>query len=320
MRPRTQRRILAFTLVELLVVIAIIAILMAILLPVLQKVRRKAIVLVCPIVYHGFEDNALHLTDTQGNYDLQLTPSYGWFHAYRPGHVMWSPSGLKIGYELNNWPCGPGGIACMAILDPSSGYVIKHKSMPSTSRSYFWGWVDSNTFIEEADSTIYFRDADTGAIRQTINRGPRIAQGPVHTLAPGSSGHFIGGYRGSICFIRKDFTVGKTIWAPPEGSTMHADVEDYGLDVDPTGRWVGWTMSGKPSGPAFKRINDPPWVQPTMPKLNGSFGRWTDDGNILMVTGTGFAVVDKSGKLVRSIPTPVSPVSGTTSVRRYGHQ
>src|SRR5437660_957027 len=88
----------AFTLVELLVVIAIIAVLISILLPVLQKARRKAVVLASPIVYESPKDNTLRLCDPRGNYNMEVTPSYGWFHARRPGIPMWSPSGQKIGF------------------------------------------------------------------------------------------------------------------------------------------------------------------------------------------------------------------------------
>jgi len=323
MKRFSPSRIRAFTLVELLVVIAIIAVLMAILLPVLQKVRRRVIVLACPIVYQGFEDNALHLTDPNGNYDILLTPSYGWFHAYRPGNIMWSPNGLRIGYELNNWFGGNADKPAMAILDPSSGNVIKHKPMPLGlgARNYFYGWVDSNTFIESTNDAIYYRDADTGDVRQIIKRDHPLAQGRVHTLPPGSPGHFIGGYRGGIRFVRKDFTWGKTLWAPPEGSNLHADVEDYGIDVDPFGQWVAWTMTdGSSASIAFKRITDASWVQPTLLQVRGSFACWTDDGKLLCVADGGLIIIDKSGNVVRRIATPVHTVNGEVSFRRYGHQ
>jgi len=323
MKRFSPSRIRAFTLVELLVVIAIIAVLMAILLPVLQKVRRRVIVLACPIVYLGFDDNALHLTDPNGYYDILLTPSYGWFHAYRPGHIMWSPNGLRIGYELNNWPCGPGGVPAMAILDPSSGNVIKHKPMPLGlgARNYFWGWVDSNTFIEYSSDAIYYRDADTGDVRRIIKNDHRLANGPVHTLPPGSPGHFIGGGGGSIRFIRKDFTWGKTLWAPPEGSNWHADVGDYGIDVDPFGQWVAWTMTdGSYPRIAFKRITDASWVQPTLLQVHAPSPRWTDDGKLLCVAYGGLIIIDKSGNVVRRIATPSWTIPGEVSFRRYGHQ
>ena len=84
----------AFTLVELLVVIGIIAILIAILLRVLQKVRRKAVVLTSPIAYHSWTDNTLRVCDPKGNFNMEVTPSYGWPFDRRPRFAPSSNSRL----------------------------------------------------------------------------------------------------------------------------------------------------------------------------------------------------------------------------------
>src|SRR6266705_792123 len=98
MMKQTPGKRAAFTLVELRVVIAIIAILIAILLPVLQRVRRRDIVLDSPSVYHGYQDYSLHACDPKGNVDTGVTPTYGWFHARRPGNPSWSPPRRGIGF------------------------------------------------------------------------------------------------------------------------------------------------------------------------------------------------------------------------------
>src|SRR5438105_5350241 len=120
MADRAERHSRSFTLVELLVVIAIIAILIAILLPVLQRVRRRAIVLASPIVYYSAGDNTLRLTDPKGNFDIEVTPSFGPDTGRHPGMPMWSPSGQRIGFELNNWGPPSLGPQFMCILNPMS--------------------------------------------------------------------------------------------------------------------------------------------------------------------------------------------------------
>jgi hypothetical protein len=86
---------------------------------------------------------------------------------------MWSPSGQKIGFELNNWPAGLGTEPqYMCILEPMSGIITKHPQSPSVeTRSYFVGWWDDGHFLEGVVGAIHIRDADSGAIENSIFAG-----------------------------------------------------------------------------------------------------------------------------------------------------
>jgi len=168
----------AFTLPELLIVIAIIALLISILLPVLWQVRRRALVLACPIAYVG-EDKVVHLTDPYGKWDLAY-PDARAAQSYQPW-VQWSPSGQGIGVTVST---GPGSWA-PAILDPMSARV---RTYSQAHLSSFTGWCDSSTFLDgDGNGTFCLRDVDNGAIRWTLTV-PGLRNHNVNLLPPNVTG------------------------------------------------------------------------------------------------------------------------------------
>ena len=325
MQGASKARSSAFTLVELLVVIAIIAILIAILLPVLQKVRRRAVVLASPIVYHCYKDNSLHVCDPKGNFDTEVTPSFGWFHARRPGNLSWSSSGRTIGFEVSNWPLGdPSLPQYMCVLDPVSGIITRHLQTNPKPRTYFEGWWDDTHFIENSQGDLYIRSAETGAVLKLIPQGSHNTYGPYHLVPPGLSGRWIvenelHSNEYVVRFIRSDFTAGKTVWLSTN-EPMHPDGEDYPIDVDWLSEWIAWTVSdGNNHKTAIKRVADPSSMKPSYLTFSGYFAQWTEEGNMLFSTDSGWAVLNKSGNLVRSFSAPNGSISWA-SWRHYGHR
>ena len=116
---------------------------------------------------------------------------------------MWSPSGLRIGFELSNWPLGNASIPqYLCVLDPMSGTMIKVPQMPSQPRSYFAGWYDNDHVIEESGGSLYVRDVDTGAVVRKIDQ-PEVGAGPFYTVPVGLPGRWIAVVRGSVRSFRR---------------------------------------------------------------------------------------------------------------------
>ena len=314
----------AFTLVELLIVIAIISVLIAILLPVLTKARRKAMVLASPIVYQG-TDNQLHLTDPSGRMDtpLRFTATQNCPYCHAP--PSWSPSGQHIALRT----FGSGGSYSTAILDPMADTGRKNRAFSSS----FVGWLDSDRYAEGNRSEFFIISAHTGDLldRIDVSATRPLFVAPAPAGSPGPYIAVVNRPPEAITFLRKDFSLGKRLWSPKDGGFKFEQPR-----IDPLGQHVAWTQLRNGYGPesaprqiALKGILDPPHLPPAY--LGREFQSiyfcdWTDQGTLLCnATEDGqrwsLLILDRKGRLVRRLPTAVSPVRGAIAAyRNYGHR
>jgi prepilin-type N-terminal cleavage/methylation domain-containing protein len=305
-----MRRLRAFTLIELLVVIAIIAILIAILLPVCIKIRRRALVLVCPIAYVG-EDGGVYLTDPKGYHSLQISePGTDVLiqHA-SSGPLSWSPSGQCLAYNANI--PGPGGLKTF-FNEPSAGRIWKCPLI-------FSGWIDSETCfgrdrgiykthnLNEAGGTpidgvnLYYGDPFYEAFAPT----------PVGADFPYIASWMVSG-RYEIGWVRKDYRPGRVI-------CKSQDVQAAAYlfpKVDLFNECAAWGLGDT----YVKQLKQDSSLRPL--RIYGSFCDWTEDGNLLTIGGTGtFAIYTRDGKLLRTL-SPPAKANGrfVAAYRKYAHR
>ena len=312
----------AFTLVELLVVIAIIAVLIAILLPILTKVRRRALVLVCPVAYVNYHDGEIHLTDLRFGHDFAVTPfksrpEPGKYQAYRPA---WSPAGQWIGFEYSNGNSSAAEPVYMCILNPSSGELMKHKAL-TQGASTFAGWADEDHFVESADKELKIRDVHTGAVAETYQKGNSYDRYYCNA-PPGAPDKWVcitygkDSLNGVARWIRKDLSYGRSIWTSGQvgKSALTVRTGDV-IDVDPTGQWVCFDIYVEPASGGNTAIKSTAEPSSAAPSLVGSNGNclWIDDRQLI---DRGLKIIDRSGKEIRR---GENAANGPFSLRRYYH-
>jgi prepilin-type N-terminal cleavage/methylation domain-containing protein len=301
-----------FTLVELLVVIAIIAMLIAIFLPICIKVRRRALVLVCPIAYVG-EDGGVYLTDPKGYHSLQISESST---LVSPNHniwapLAWSPSGRRLAYNCVNRLSHFGGVT---IQEPSSGRSWQMQGM------LFSGWIDSESFLA-TDRNIYRVDDANQAVRAPVD-SVNLSEGEPYypTVAPtplGADFPYVASFLESdgsthIGWVRKNYHPGRILW-------KSKDMLNYVSlfpKIDPFNEYVACQGSARTLVKSLKEDRGVPPLE-----VYGEFCDWTDDGNLLTLTGYSLKIYTKDNKLLRTLSPPVRPaLHYWAAYRKYGRQ
>jgi hypothetical protein len=315
---RRIRRTRSFTLIELLVVIGIIAILIALLFPVFSRVRRRFLVLACPIAYVG-EDSGLYLTSSNGNAEVRLTdPGWrvsSWDSLVTP--IAWSPCGRRLSVQASSPKLQKFGTLIMEPLTADMWVLPDF---------YFGGWIDKDTCIASGAWRHDIVDVNTrrriGDFRLPDDRHYDTFA-PVH---PNAGASYVASIHGEawinphIGLVGRDFMPKRPIFSwPAPGTHFHLTPQ-----IDPTGEWVAW-QDPVLHQVAVRYVREHPTQPLTTIPGNYQFCDWTDDGDLLVIAHEGgrgeLQILAKDGRLVRRIHTTVPPQAHSVAAfRKLGHR
>jgi hypothetical protein len=336
MKDRLSKRN-SFTLVELLIVLAIIMILISILLPVLSKARRAA---GGPIAYIG-KDYRVRVASPSGG-DFDLAPADIADTGSHRAFVNWSPRGDRLALHANH----PNYSTSIVEFPGGNSRLFREEQYIAIK-----GWQDGSHYVSgKTDAIMLVRNADTGSIVNEI-RLPDSMKNYwtlyLQPLPPFGKAHYVAIFLRQdnaytyVSLMRKDLTPARTIYSAHNNKLSPFP----SAKADAMCEWVGWsdyTWMNGPHGVAFKRMDDPAELEPTVIAANKVgpeyshmlFCDWTDDGNLLVNACKGSAspdfmhggdwrllIISKQGNLLREVETSVPPYPGSVaSWRRYWHQ
>ena len=302
---RTRHALGAWVRGTLLALVIVGTVALAAMGPKVLEWERRWMVARCPIAYVG-EDGRIHLTNERGTLDVELEAESGeveeQYVSYFSPRPTWSPNEKFIAYTRVGQAPPNRFDATVVVIEPATGRMWQPLASPS--QASFGGWVRDDVINVDGG----FVDARTGAFVPKPEWADAMSW-LSHVPASGGGGWIIVGTQG-LHFRTEDFRIRMPIWS--------SYGQAVGARVDPSGKWAGWTSSGRDGDIQIKLIEENVAKQPKNvwpPRVGSVFCDWTAEGNIFANVSErgrwGLVILDREGTVLRRIVTDVRPMAGS---------